>query len=85
LWYASIDFCLWGKIDRAVGTRSASNDAPVTYEIPVKAVAKKQLVNVLLNLHLKNIRVRWEPLSSPTIPQFSSSFFFSFINARFIF
>lgn len=35
----SVDFVM-GKLDRAVGTRARSNDAPVTYEIPPDAVAE---------------------------------------------
>jgi predicted HTH transcriptional regulator len=35
----AVDFVL-GKLDRTVGTRAASNDAPVDYEIPREAVAE---------------------------------------------
>jgi predicted HTH transcriptional regulator len=35
----AIDFVL-GKLDRTVGTRSVSNDAPVDYEIPREAIAE---------------------------------------------
>jgi ATP-dependent DNA helicase RecG len=36
---AAIDFVM-GKLNRAVGTRAVSNEAPVTYEIPRDAVAE---------------------------------------------
>ena len=36
---SAIDFVM-GKLNRAVGTRAVSNDAPVTYEIPRDAVAE---------------------------------------------
>ena len=42
---AAIDFVM-GKIDRTVGTRAKSNDAPVTYEIPRDAVAEA-IVNAI--------------------------------------
>ncbi|WP_043588393.1 DUF4062 domain-containing protein [Geminisphaera colitermitum] len=35
----AVDFVL-GKLDRTVGTRAASNDAPVDYEIPREAIAE---------------------------------------------
>jgi ATP-dependent DNA helicase RecG len=35
----AVDFVM-GKLDRSVGTRAVSNDAPVTYEIPREAVAE---------------------------------------------
>ena len=42
---SSIDFVM-GKLNRAVGTRALSNDAPVTYEIPRDAVAEA-IVNAI--------------------------------------
>ena len=41
----AIDFVM-GKLNRAVGTRALSNDAPVTYEIPRDAVAEA-IVNAI--------------------------------------
>ena len=42
---SAIDFVM-GKLNRAVGTRALSNDAPVTYEIPRDAVAEA-IVNAI--------------------------------------
>ncbi len=42
---AAIDFVM-GKLNRAVGTRAVSNEAPVTYEIPRDAVAEA-IVNAI--------------------------------------
>ena len=42
---AAIDFVM-GKLNRAVGTRAISNEAPVTYEIPRDAVAEA-IVNAI--------------------------------------
>ncbi len=41
----AVDFVL-GKLDRTVGTRAASNDAPVDYEIPREAIAEA-IVNAI--------------------------------------